>query len=97
LTINLRILIAKLKTDSKQNWIYQNDFDDISDGELYLTALYFTITTIVTVGYGEITAYSSIEKVVCILLMITGIYGFSFTTGAIASIIFQEDSSTAKL
>lgn len=59
----------------------------MSDGELYMTSFYFTITTIVTVGYGDITAVSVIEKVVAVFLMITGVIAFSFATGTLASII----------
>jgi hypothetical protein len=52
-----------------------------------MTAFYFTITTIVTVGYGDITAISVIEKIVAVFLMITGVIAFSFATGTLASII----------
>ena len=52
-----------------------------------MTSFYFTITTIVTVGYGDITAISVIEKIVAVLLMITGVIAFSFATGTLASII----------
>jgi hypothetical protein len=57
------------------------------DAELYMTSFYFTITTIVTVGYGDITAISVIEKMVASVLMITGVIAFSFATGTLASII----------
>ena len=66
-------------------------------GELYMTSFYFTVTTIVTVGYGDITPYSVVEKILCVLLMITGVIGFSFVTGSLSSIIQSEDSSMAKL
>ena len=59
----------------------------MDEAELYLTSFYFTITTIVTVGYGDITAVSMIEKIVSIFLMITGVVAFSFATGILASII----------
>lgn len=67
------------------------------DGELYMTSFYFTITTIVTVGYGDITAISVIEKIVAVFLMITGVIAFSFATGTLASIIQNQDSNEAKL
>ncbi len=67
------------------------------DWELYMTSFYFTITTIVTVGYGDITAISIIEKIVAVFLMITGVIAFSFATGTLASIIQNQDSNEAKL
>ena len=60
---------------------------DMEDSELYLTSFYFTVTTIVTVGYGDITPISMGEKIICIILMVMGVIAFSFTTGSLASII----------
>ncbi|TNV87316.1 hypothetical protein FGO68_gene16420 [Halteria grandinella] len=65
--------------------------------ELYVTSFYFTVTTIMTVGYGDITARSLAEKLLCILLMLIGVISFSFATGAISSIITNQDTAEAKL
>lgn len=70
---------------------------DYADYELYVTSFYFSVTTIVTVGYGDITAISIGEKIVAVFLMITGVIAFSFATGALASIIQSQDSTEAKL
>jgi len=64
---------------------------------LYITSFYFTVTTIVTVGYGDITAQNTGERIICILLMIVGVIAFSFATGSLSSIISNYDSSQAKL
>jgi hypothetical protein len=81
----------------KMNWIYVKGYVDMGISELYMTSFYFTVTTIVTVGYGDITPVSIVEKILCVLLMITGVIGFSFVTGALASIISNEDSNQAIL
>jgi len=65
---------------------------DAKNIEVYITAFYFTVTTLVTVGYGDITAYSLEEKAFAILLMLLGVVSFSFATGTIASIITSFDS-----
>jgi hyperpolarization activated cyclic nucleotide-gated potassium channel 2 len=70
---------------------------DVDNSELYVTAFYFTVTTLVTVGYGDITAYSFEEKVFAIFLMLLGVVSFSFATGTIASIITSYDSQEAVL
>lgn len=62
-----------------------------------MTSFYFTVTTIMTVGYGDITARSLAEKLLCILLMLIGVISFSFATGAISSIITNQDTAEAKL
>ncbi len=84
---HFRVFIAELDDMSRANWIFVGDFTDMPKGELYVTSFYFTVTTIVTVGYGDITPVSIIEKILCIFLMITGVIGFSFVTGSLASLI----------
>jgi hypothetical protein len=69
----------------------------MEDTELYVTSFYFTTTTILTVGYGDISAYSLAEKFLCIVLMIIGVISFSFATGALSSIISNYDSTEASL
>jgi voltage-gated potassium channel Kch len=65
--------------------------------DLYITAYYFTVTTIMTVGYGDISAQRSVERIICIILMTVGVVSFSFATGSISSIIAKHDSAEAKL
>lgn len=93
----LWIFIAKFDETNKNNWIYSKDYMDFDDYELYVTSFYFSVTTVVTVGYGDITAISVAEKVVAVILMITGVIAFSFATGALSSIISSYDSTEAKL
>lgn len=62
-----------------------------------MTSFYFTVTTILTVGYGDIHAENIAEKVLAIAMMIIGVIAFSFATGALASIISSYDTTEAKL
>lgn len=87
-----RIFIARLDDENKNNWVYYHGFIDKSDLEVYVTSFYFTVTTLVTVGYGDITAHSVGEKCMCMFLMIIGVIIFSFTAGSLSSIITSYDS-----
>lgn len=91
------VFIARFDETSKDNWIYNKGYTDFEDYELYVTSFYFSVTTIVTVGYGDITAISTGEKMMAVVLMITGVIAFSFATGALSSIISSYDSTEAKL
>jgi voltage-gated potassium channel Kch len=51
-----RIFFAKFDATSKINWIFDGGYNDIEEFELYVTSYYFTVTTIMTVGYGDIVA-----------------------------------------
>ena len=72
-------------------------FYKLSTSEQYLVSLYYTITTITTVGYGDISGVTNLEKVLCIIIMLVGVLTFSFASGALASIFASYDKSNAKL
>lgn len=95
-TACLWIFIGNLD-DGKNNWIYIKGYIDASYGDIYITSFYFTVTTLVTVGYGDITANNNAEKLMCIVLMMLGVVAFSLTTGALSSIIASYDSREALL
>lgn len=94
---NNRIFIGRYDDLSEDNWILEKGFSDMSNPDLYIVALYFTVTTIVTVGYGDISAYTSGERVFCVFLMLAGVISFSFATGTLASLISSYDSKNGQL
>lgn len=59
--------------------------------ELYLTAFYFTVTTITTVGYGDMPITTFLEKVICIFIMLSGVIAFSLASGSLTNYISQSD------
>jgi voltage-gated potassium channel len=44
-----------------------------SDGRKYISALYWTYATISTVGYGDISSETWLEKLISIFVMIFGV------------------------
>jgi hypothetical protein len=42
--------------DSPDSWINQFNYQDVTNIELYIAAFYFVVTTIATVGYGDISS-----------------------------------------
>ena len=68
-----------------------------SDGEFYLIGIYFTVTTITTVGYGDISASTTGERIMCIILMLIGVVSYSYAIGSLSSLLTSLDSKTAKL
>jgi hypothetical protein len=57
--------------------------------------MYYTVTTITTVGYGDINAMNGIEKAICIFLMISGVFFFSYSSGSITNILQSQDQERA--
>jgi hypothetical protein len=64
----------------------------MTNKEIYTVSLYWTITTITTVGYGDISGTNSIERLFCSLIMLVGVIAFSFANGALASILTSYDN-----
>lgn len=91
------IFIGEMNPQSRVNWININNLQDVGNIELYVNSFYFTVTTLLTVGYGDITAISVEEKILCIFLMIIGVVSFSFATGSLSSIMSNLDSKEAIL
>ena len=69
------------------NWILFFKFDKLLDSSLYITAFYYTVTTITTVGYGDIRGTNIIERIICCLLMVLGVVFFSIASGTFTNII----------
>lgn len=65
--------------------------------EQYIMSMYFVVTTIATVGYGDIGPKTTAERVFVIGLELFGVSFFSFMSGALSSIISNYDSSQAAL
>jgi len=68
----------------------------MSGGELYLTSFYFTTTTITTVGYGDFSGNTVIEKIFCIMIMIIGVISFSLASASLSSLLSNYDTNNAK-
>jgi voltage-gated potassium channel Kch len=81
----------------KNNWIFVYGLDDMSIQAQYITSMYFCLSTLLTVGYGDIVPQSIEEKLFSMLLMILGILSFSFATGSLSSIIQSYDQKEAAL
>lgn len=70
----------------KDSWAQQQGLN-INNSALhdYVTSLYWSTTTMTTVGYGDITPYNDIDKLLAITAMIVGILLYGYILGAIAA------------
>lgn len=70
---------------------------DSSNWDVYVTAIYFTFTTIITVGYGDILGVSNLERFFCMGLMFLGGFMYSLLTGLLSTIVQSEDNEEKML
>ncbi len=50
-----------------------------------------------TVGYGDFSAKTTVERIFCIFLMMIGVVSFTFISGSLSSIISNFDQSSANI
>ena len=60
-------------------------------------SLYFIVTTTSTVGYGDLSASTTVERMFCIVIMLAGVTSFTFISGTLSSILSNYDTSQAQL
>lgn len=53
--------------------------------------MYWALTTLVTLGYGDITPYTNTEKIFTMLWMVAAMYALSFTVSSLSSMFSQSD------
>lgn len=74
---------------------------DLAIPEQYLLCVYWTITTLTTVGYGDITPHTQFEQIFAILWMIVGVYVISYSVGFFttfyADLSFQDKIAHKKI
>merc|ERR1719261_1812100 len=54
---------------------------------VYILALYWSVMTLTSVGYGDITPQNSLEYVVAVILMVIVAYVWAYIVGSIVSLL----------
>ena len=65
--------------------------DFSTNGAVYLEAFYWTVTTLTTIGYGDITPANPLQFIYVIVVMLMGAAIYGFIIGNIANIIANID------
>jgi hypothetical protein len=90
-------MIAKFDDFSPDCWVTRLGFIDESSYDLYIISLYWTLTTVTTVGYGDISAGSTPERIYSLFIMSIGVLMYSYAIGSLTSIVAAIDAKNAKV
>lgn len=88
---------AKIDDFSPDTWVVRYDYQDADIFTLYITCLYWSFTTLTTVGYGDISAETSLEKIFCIIWMIICLYFLGFTIGSLSAFMANNQTKEKNL
>lgn len=91
----LWIIMGDLFEGEDVNWIQEEGA--LHGVDLYILSFYFIVTTAATVGYGDISATNTAERIFCSILMVLSVSSFSFVAGQLSSIVTNHDQKEAEL
>ena len=79
------------------NWIENFNFNYKNFYEIYLISIYYTIETLTTVGYGDISCISIREKIFGLFMEVIGICAYSWALAQISNYIKVLNEKTEEL
>jgi len=79
------------------NWIIHIDIMNETFSTKYITSFYFLLTTMTTVGYGDIVCISSIERIFHIILLAIGTIIYTFLVSKIGNHLRDQSHEQIKL
>jgi hypothetical protein len=78
------------------SWVVLEGLVGESGWDQYLRSLYWAVTTMTTVGFGDITASRNVEYIMSIVVMLMGASMYAFMIGSIASLVANIDSAKVR-
>ena len=81
---------------SHNSWIYNTNYDTAPFYKLYITAIYYVITTVTSTGYGDITITNRFEYAYNLFLLAIGVQACSYALSSFVDIINQNDDKSVE-
>ncbi|OMJ95209.1 hypothetical protein SteCoe_1414 [Stentor coeruleus] len=88
---------ARFQDFEINTWVVKYGYIDLDIGSLYLRSLYFIITTLATVGYGDIAANNDLERVLVIVWIIVVMFFMTFNISSMSSMTSSIDTKESIL
>jgi CRP-like cAMP-binding protein len=83
--------VARINNFDYNTWVSRFEFQDESNSIIYMRCLYFAVTVLTTVGFGDIYAMTVAEIVLVVFWMMLGMTFYSILVGTLSSVISSLD------
>ena len=88
--------VARVENFADETWVAQGGFVDASPTTQYVASLYWAITTLSTVGYGDIFPGTTAERIYSTIVMVFNMGVFGYVTGCFVVLVTQADAEVLK-
>jgi CRP-like cAMP-binding protein len=86
------VFVGYLNILSADTWFKNAGLEDASMSEIYVTALYWTLTTTTSVGYGDVRTVDHNELYLAISLMFVSAVIFAYVLGSVTAFVLQQSA-----
>ena len=84
--------IAKAESYRPESWIRNAGLIDANDDTLYLTGIYWAFTTFSSVGYGDISASTDVERIFSMIWMICSMQFLGITIATLSNFLSKIET-----
>ena len=74
-----------------ETWVHYNELEKESDSHNLITVMYFALTMLSTVGYGDYYPIHPLEQVKAIIIMLMGVAVFSWVRDEIMGFVDDQE------
>lgn len=81
----------------EDGWVCREKMSDETKGYKYTAALYWSFSTLTTVGYGDIAGRTIEEQIFSMLMMLLGVSWYAYTVGSMSTILSSFDKQNKQV
>jgi len=82
--------------EAEENWITSGGFEEYDVFDSYIASWYFSVMTMSTIGYGDISPVTSAERIVACIMMLVGAGIYAYVVGSITTTVQTMEACTKK-
>jgi CRP-like cAMP-binding protein len=84
--------IDRIDNFSYESWVVRDKVVDRSDADLYLFSIYWALTVLDTIGYGDIVPLMTTERVLCLIWLVFGVSFYSYAISNLSVIFYNMNT-----